>query len=98
MGTNILAAARWLLRFPDFRTELATVRIGPDTTPSVSGRSVKSKAGIVAGTVGHGDEVLIADPGALILGAADRPDHPVGVAGAGHRHGAAIARIAARIG
>src|SRR4051812_42803653 len=72
--------------------------ISPQAGPVAAVGAIEREAGVVAGPIRDRDEILVADAGAEILGAADVPDDTVGFAGLSHRHGAAIGAAAARIG
>src|ERR1700687_3867241 len=77
---------RRLLPFPALCSKLLAPRIGPDALPAIALLAVQRKTGVIAGAIGHCEEIGIADAGAVVALAGHDPGDPVGVAGALDRH------------
>src|SRR6185437_8647950 len=96
--TTRSSLAQALLFSPMLAAELGAVGVRPDAFPAVFAGGIERKTCCIAGAVGYRHEILVADAGADIARAGDVPGHAVGIAGALHGDGAAVARAAARVG
>src|SRR6185437_5044852 len=95
--TTRSSLAQALLFSPMLAAELGAVGVRPDAFPAVFAGGIERKTCCIAVAVGYRHEILVADAGADIARAGDVPGHAVGITGALHRDGAAIARAAARV-
>src|SRR5262249_554132 len=63
--------SRSLLLGPDLGADLRPTGVGPDALPLVALVAEQRQPAVAAGHIGDGDELVVSDAGAVVLGAAD---------------------------